>query len=44
MADTMKNRAEYIEELERYPRLRDNVEAVKIARMLKHVQQRHMEK
>ncbi|GJX92878.1 hypothetical protein Tco_0347464 [Tanacetum coccineum] len=36
--------AEYIEELERYPRLRDNVEAVKIARMLKHVQQRHMEK
>nr|GEV71344.1 hypothetical protein [Tanacetum cinerariifolium] len=44
MADTFKNRAEYIEELERYPRLRANVESVKTARVLKHTQKRDMEK
>nr|GEX72716.1 putative LRR receptor-like protein kinase [Tanacetum cinerariifolium] len=43
-ANTVKNRAKYIEELERYPRLLDNVEAVKTARVLKHVQQKDMEK
>nr|GEV36738.1 hypothetical protein [Tanacetum cinerariifolium] len=44
MANTVKNRAEYIEEMERYPRLRTNVEAVEIARVLKHAQKRDMEK
>nr|GEW47981.1 hypothetical protein [Tanacetum cinerariifolium] len=42
--NTVKKRAKYIEELERYPRLLDNVEAVKTTRVLKHVQQRDMEK
>ncbi|GKB74577.1 hypothetical protein Tco_0935989 [Tanacetum coccineum] len=42
MAYTMKIMAEYIKELERYPR--DNVEAVETAYVLKRVQQRDMEK
>ncbi|GJV34786.1 putative reverse transcriptase domain-containing protein [Tanacetum coccineum] len=44
MADTVRNRAEYHEDLERYPRLRDNVEVVETARVLKHAQNRDMEK
>nr|GEU45885.1 hypothetical protein [Tanacetum cinerariifolium] len=44
MADMVKNRAEHIEELARYPWLRDNIEAVETARVLKHAQKRDMEK
>ncbi|GJY77900.1 hypothetical protein Tco_0483701 [Tanacetum coccineum] len=44
MEDIVKNRAEYIEELERYPWLRDNVDNVETARVLKHSQNRDMEK
>ncbi|GJU80417.1 putative reverse transcriptase domain-containing protein [Tanacetum coccineum] len=42
MADTVKDKAEYIEGLKRYPRLRDNVKAVETACMLKCVQHRDM--
>nr|GEY27888.1 hypothetical protein [Tanacetum cinerariifolium] len=38
MADTVRNREKYIEELRRYLWLRANVEAAKIARVLKHAQ------
>nr|GEU61088.1 hypothetical protein [Tanacetum cinerariifolium] len=38
MADIVRNRAKYIEELERYPWLRANVDAVEIARVLKNAQ------
>ncbi|GJS60389.1 inorganic pyrophosphatase 2-like protein [Tanacetum coccineum] len=44
IASTVKNKAEYIEDLERYPWLRDNVEATDTARVLKHAQKRNMEK
>nr|GFA18279.1 hypothetical protein [Tanacetum cinerariifolium] len=44
MADTVKNKAKYIEELERYPWLQANVEAVETACMLKHAQNKDMEK
>ncbi|GJZ49159.1 hypothetical protein Tco_0603349 [Tanacetum coccineum] len=44
MADTVKNRAEYIEEMEMCQRLWANVEAVETARVLKHAQKRDIEK
>ncbi|GKC02921.1 hypothetical protein Tco_0994531 [Tanacetum coccineum] len=40
----MEMEAEVIEELERFPWLRDNLEAVETARVLKRVQQRDIEK
>ncbi|GJU32436.1 hypothetical protein Tco_1176025 [Tanacetum coccineum] len=36
LANAVKNKAKYIEKLKRYPRLLDNVEAVKTACVLKH--------
>ncbi|GKE46919.1 hypothetical protein Tco_1478177 [Tanacetum coccineum] len=44
MMDIVKNVIEYIEELKRYLRLRDNVEAVETVRVLKHAPKKDMEK
>ncbi|GKE41670.1 hypothetical protein Tco_1468954, partial [Tanacetum coccineum] len=44
MASTVKNKVVYIEDLERYPWLQDNVEATETARVLKYAQKRNMEK
>ncbi|GKE38902.1 hypothetical protein Tco_1462307, partial [Tanacetum coccineum] len=44
MEDIVKNRAEYIEGLERYPWLPANVDNVETARVLKHAQKRDTKK